>query len=60
MHYIRAALAVAAMLLILQGCEDDPILDPVQDDSGGGSYGNLSALSAPTAAPLRRSNPKIF
>lgn len=50
----------ALLLLLLQGCEDDPILAPTEDNSGGGSYGNMSPLSVPGAVESLRSNPELF
>lgn len=46
---------MALGLLLLQGCEDDPILEPTEDDSGGGSYGKMSPLAQP-----RLLNPETF
>jgi hypothetical protein len=60
MRTVRVALATLVVLLLLQGCEDDPILEPTGDDSGGGSYGKMSPLSTPQSAELRRVNPETF
>ncbi|MEX2584554.1 MAG: hypothetical protein WD766_14900 [Gemmatimonadota bacterium] len=50
------------ILVLLQGCEDDPILEPSPDGGGGGggSYGNLAPLSDILIAELRESNLEIF
>lgn len=61
MRTVRVALGTLLALLLLQGCEDDPILEPIgDDDTGGGSYGNLSPVSPPQAAELRPLNPETF
>jgi hypothetical protein len=60
MRILRAALLGSLLLLLLQGCEDDPILEPTDDESGGGSYGKMSPLSAPRPARLRGANPETF
>jgi hypothetical protein len=72
---IRATLpasliAMALAFLLLQGCEDDPILEPTGDDGGGGgSYGQMNLVPvrdsiAPTKGstgdPQPRTNPEIF
>jgi hypothetical protein len=56
----RAALPLFFVGLLFQGCEDDPILEPTDDDSGGGSYGVISPLSAGRPADVRGSNPETF
>lgn len=59
---MRVLLSVALgvlVLLLLQGCEDDPILEPTGDASGGGSYGVMSPLSGSRPAGLG-SNPETF
>lgn len=48
-------LVIALGILLLQGCEDDPILEPTGDESGGGSYGKMSSL-----VQQRAGNPEIF
>lgn len=60
MRTVRVALTCMILLLLLPACEDDPILEPTPDDSGGGSYGNMAPLSTPRAADVRGSNPEIF
>lgn len=57
---LRAALLLLFVGLLLPGCEDDPILDPTGDDSGGGSYGRMSTLSSRRPAEIRGTNPVIF
>lgn len=71
---LRSALGVIAIgALLLQACEDDPILGPTDEDSGGGSYGRMlfvtpAARIAPpgdsaeihVAAPVLPANPAIF
>lgn len=60
MRTFPAVLLSLMVLLLLQGCEDDPILEPTDDKSGGGSYGNMSPLSVPQPAGLRTANPETF
>ena len=60
MRIHRAALLGLLTLLLLQGCEDDPILEPTEDTTGGGSYGQVSPLSAPRDTALHRGNPETF
>lgn len=63
-HRVRlpfpAVLLLLCAALLLPGCEDDPILEPTGDESGGGSYGIMSPLSAKQPAESRESNPEIF
>lgn len=56
MRTLRLRLLVLLVLAALQGCEDDPILEPTPDQTGGGSYGNLAPLSGRSGAP----NPRAF
>ena len=61
MYNLGRVLLGMMVLLLLQGCEDDPILEPTPGDSGGGgSYGNLVPLSDTLFAELRQSNSEIF
>lgn len=60
MRTLRVALLGLLTLLLVQGCEDDPILEPTPDDSGGGSYGRMSPLSAPAPVEFRGVNPETF
>lgn len=60
MRTLRAALLGLLALLVLQGCEDDPILEPTEDKTGGGSYGQMSPLAAPGDTALHRANPETF
>lgn len=60
MPKLRAALLVFSALLLLQACEDDPILEPTEDDTGGGSYGNLSPLNVGDVNRTGASNPATF
>lgn len=60
MRTVRVAPATLTVLVLLQGCEDDPVLELASDESGGGSYGKMSPLGTPQPAELRRSNPATF
>lgn len=57
---LRAALWIVLAGFLLQGCEDDPILEPTGDDTGGGSYGRMSSLSAGRTAGPGGINPETF
>ena len=47
-------------VLIIQGCEDDPLLAPqTGSDEDKGSYGNLAPLQD-FEEELREKNPEIF
>ena len=47
-------------VLIIQGCEDDPLLAPqTGSEEDAGSYGNLAPLQD-FEEELRAKNPKIF
>lgn len=56
----RVPVLLALFALLLQGCEDDPILEPTGDDSGGGSYGKMAPLASPSAGVQPASNPETF
>ena len=60
MRNLRTALLSLLALVLLQGCEDDPILEPTEDETGGGSYGQMSPLAAPGSTALHRANPETF
>ena len=60
MRALRPVVLTLLALLLLQACEDDPILEPTDDGSGGGSYGKMSTLSEPSVAELRQRNPATF
>lgn len=54
------AVAIVALVL-LQGCEDDPILEPSPGgDPGGGSYGILSFPQPSSGGTDTVVNPKVF
>ncbi len=59
MRTLRSAILAVLVLLLLPGCEDDPILEPTDDETGGGSYARMSPLSAPRAE-VRGVNPETF
>ena len=55
-------------MLVFAGCDDDPIIGPTDDDTGGGSYGVIHFNTSPddpgTEAAqvdtLKKENPKRF
>lgn len=59
-HPLRVVLLVAVGLILLQGCEDDPILEPTGDESGGGSYGKMAPLSSSGPRGSQVPNPEVF
>jgi hypothetical protein len=60
MRTLTSAVLGILVLLLVQGCEDDPILEPTGDDSGGGSYGVIAPLSGSRPVGHGGSNPEIF
>jgi hypothetical protein len=62
---LRYLFALAACLIALQACEDDPILMPAAAKAKGGSYGRVSPPVTPndSASSTTRAvetNPQIF
>ncbi len=71
---LRTTLGLIAIgTLLLQGCEDDPVLGPTNEETGGGSYGRMFFVApvhagvasvepaATNEAPAAsRTNPTIF
>lgn len=60
-HTLRLLLPLLVFGLLLQGCEDDPILEPTgEDETDGGSYGNVSPVASPNASGAGSHNPTVF
>ena len=70
---MRLFLLCTLLLAVFVGCEDDPLLEPLGGDTGGGgSYGRLAltpkaeadsvrlGAAQPDAAPLAPANPRQF
>lgn len=65
--HIRTVLFILATL-VFAGCDDDPIIGPTDDDTGGGSYGVIHFNTSPDEPgidtadvdTLTKENPKRF
>mgnify|MGYP001179840983 CR=1 FL=1 len=59
LYKIISILIISLFLLLLVGCEDDPLLDPnTETGEDKGSYGKLSLPSSHDIE--KKSNPEIF
>ena len=58
--YLTNLIITLTISIIVQGCEDDPLLAPqTGSDEDKGSYGNLAPLQD-FEEELREKNPEIF
>ena len=58
--YLTNLIITLTISIIVQGCEDDPLLAPqTGSDEDKGSYGNLAPLQD-FEEELREKNPKVF
>ena len=65
--HIRTVLLILAVLAFA-ACDDDPIIGPTDDDTGGGSYGVIHFNTSPVepgagaakSDSLTKENPKRF
>ena len=58
--YLTNLIITLTISIIVQGCEDDPLLAPqTGSDEDKGSYGNLAPLQD-FEEEIRKENPEIF
>ena len=58
--YLTNLIIALTISIIVQGCEDDPLLAPqTGSDEDKGSYGNLAPLQD-FEEEIRKENPEIF